>query len=300
MDQRRSIGWRGSLLFFPGAAPDSRTLLRSGVSGSGTETGLGTETEENPAVIPYDGRMSVLRAIFFDIDGTLFSTVEFAGHARQASIDAMIRAGVRMEPEELQGELAEIVREFSSNYEHHFDKLLLRIPRRVYKGINPAMIVAAGVVAYHETKFRLLEPFEDVYEVLRRLDRTDLILGIITEGLEIKQSEKLIRLRLAEFFTPHALFISHQLGISKPNVKLYQRACGDLNLKPSECMYVGDNPATDIDPPNRIGMITVQVRREERFRDVRSETEPDHVIQNFWDLLEVLREKHHVEVPEEL
>ena len=244
--------------------------------------------------------MNSLRAIFFDIDGTLFSTSEFARRARTASLEAMVRAGMRMKPEELQQELDEVIREFSSNYERHFDKLLLRLPRRVFKGLNPAVIVAAGVVAYHETKFRHLEPFEDVFEVMRRLARTELVRGIITEGLEVKQAEKLLRLRLYPFLTPHAIFISHQLGISKPNVKLYQRACGDLNLKPSECMYVGDNPTTDIDSPNRIGMITVQVRREERFGHLESETSPNHVIQNFWDLLEILRERHGIEVPEEL
>ncbi len=242
----------------------------------------------------------MLRAVFFDIDGTFFSTKEFAERARTAAIDAMIRTGVRLTPEELAQELNEVIREFSSNYDGHFDKLLLRIPRRVYKGINPAMIVAAGVVAYHETKFRYLEPYEDAFEVLRRLARTDLVRGIITEGLEIKQAEKLIRLRLDSFLTRQAIFISHQLGISKTNVKLYQRACSDLNLKPSECMYVGDNPLTDIDPPNKIGMITVRMRREGRYQDLEGETAPDYDIQNFWDLLEILREKHGVKVPEEI
>ncbi|MCI0650986.1 MAG: TIGR02253 family HAD-type hydrolase [Planctomycetes bacterium] len=242
--------------------------------------------------------MASLAAIFFDIDGTLYSTSDFAARARAASIEAMIKAGVRMDAAELTQELDEVIREFSSNYEHHFDKLLLRIPRRVYKGLNPAMIVAAGVVAYHQTKFRHLEPFEDAYEVLRRLARTSIIRGIITEGLEIKQAEKLVRLRLDQFFTPHAIFISHQLGISKPNIKIYQRACGDLNLKPAECMYVGDNPTTDIDPPNRIGMITVRLRREGRYRDVEGTSKPQHEIQNFWDLLEILREHHGVEVSE--
>ncbi|HIO65532.1 MAG TPA: HAD family hydrolase, partial [Planctomycetes bacterium] len=88
-----------------------------------------------------------------------------------------------------------------------------------------------------------------------------------------------------------------QVGISKPNPKLYQRACTDLNLRPSECVYVGDNPVMDVDPANEIGMITVQVQREDRYRDLQGKTSPDHVIQNFWDLAELLRERG-VEVPE--
>ena len=55
----------------------------------------------------------------------------------------------------------------------------------------------------------------------------------------------------------------------------------------------------DIDPANEIGMVTVRVQREDRFRDVDGASSPDHVIQNFWDLSEILRERG-VEVPEVL
>lgn len=243
--------------------------------------------------------MNEIKAVFFDVDGTLFSTMEFASRARSASAHAMIEAGLDVPHEDLLEELSEVVREFSSNYERHFDKLLLRLPRRTLKGLNPAVIIAAGIVAYHDTKTRLLEPFEDASEVLRRLGMTDLLLGIITEGLEVKQAEKLIRLRLLDHFEQRAIYISHQVGISKPNPKLYQRACIDLNLRPAECIYVGDNPTMDIDPANEIGMVTVLVQREDRFRDVQSVTSPDYVIQNFWDLSEVLRERG-VQVPEVL
>ena len=240
----------------------------------------------------------MLRAIFFDIDNTLFSTRDFAKRARAASVDAMIQAGLKTDPETLIAELAEVVREFSSNYDKHFDKLLLRLPRRVTRGLNSSLIVAAGMVAYHQTKFRYLEPFEDAYEVLRRLARTELVRGVITEGLEVKQAEKLVRLKVHEYLTPHAIFISHQIGISKPNPKLYQRACGDLNLRPSECMYVGDQPLLDIDPANAIGMVTVRILREGHNRDQRGSTEPDHEVENFWDLAEILKDRYEVAFPE--
>jgi putative hydrolase of the HAD superfamily len=237
-----------------------------------------------------------LKAIFFDVDDTLYSTYEFSEMARENAIKAMINAGLRMSREELRQELDEIVSEFSSNYEHHFDKLLLRIPRRFYKGANPAILVSAAVVAYHDTKFRHLNVYDDVLEVLKLLYNSDLILGIITAGITIKQAEKLVRLKVLPYLTPSAVFISDQIGISKPNVKLYQRACSDLNLRPAETMYIGDNPVNDIDPPNQIGMITVRNCRSGRYLNLQSTTEPDYEIHNFWDLLDILREDFHLEV----
>jgi putative hydrolase of the HAD superfamily len=158
------------------------------------------------------------------------------------------------------------------------------------------VLIAAGVVAYHDTKFRHLNAYEDALEVLKLLYNSDLILGIITAGITIKQSEKLIRLKVMPYLTPSAIFISDQIGISKPNVKLYQRACSDLNIRPSESMYIGDNPMHDIDPPNQIGMVTVRNFRSSRYLDQQSQTEPDYEIHNFWDLLDILREDFHLEV----
>src|SRR5262245_2186915 len=103
-----------------------------------------------------------LRAIFFDIDDTLFSTSAFADKARQAAIDAMLAHGLKGDREALVRELNEVVAEFTSNYEHHLDKLLLRLPPEALDGRNPAIFVAAGVVAYHETKSRDLRVYDDV------------------------------------------------------------------------------------------------------------------------------------------
>ncbi|MBN4049885.1 HAD-IA family hydrolase [bacterium AH-315-M10] len=229
-----------------------------------------------------------LKAIFFDIDDTLFSTSDFAAEARAAAVDAMRGVGLDYPREYLLRELAEVVAEFSSNYGHHFNKLLLRIPATAYGGVNVAIIVAAGVVAYHETKSRQLRPFPDVRALLASLALTDVVRGVITAGREIKQAEKLVRLDLYQYLTPYALFISDQIGISKPNVKLYQRACADLGLDPSETMHIGDNPLNDIVPPKSLGMITVLNRRGGKYSTVPTPVEPDYEISNFDQLGELL------------
>ena len=109
-------------------------------------------------------------------------------------------------------------------------------------------------------------------------------------------AEKLVRMRVTQFLSPSAIFISNQIGISKPNPKLYQRACSDLNLKPAETMYVGDNPLHDIDPPNSIGMIAVRMRRAGKYYQSESKTKPARVVQNFWDFLDYLKQDFELKV----
>lgn len=232
--------------------------------------------------------MAELAAIFFDIDDTLYSTSDFARRAREASVDAMIAQGLQWPREELLQELDEVVREFSSNYSSHYNRLIQRLPRRALKGVNTGLVVAAGVVAYHETKARELVPYPDALALLKKLAREKVTVGVITDGLEVKQAEKLVRLGVLPFVNPLAVYISDQVGINKPNAKLYLRACADLNLKPATVMYVGDNPKNDIDPPNKIGMVTVRLRRPGRHSTEESETPARYDIHDFTELEGIL------------
>ena len=232
-----------------------------------------------------------LRAVFFDIDDTLFGTTEFARHARRNSVRAMIAAGVKLPEDEVLRELEEVIREFSSNYEHHYDKLLQRLPRQALGDVNRALVVAAGVVAYHDTKFRDLAPFPEVPDFLRAARESGLLLGVITHGWTQKQAEKLIRLGILGHFDPHAIFISDQVGISKPNPKLYALALRELGLEPRQAMMVGDSLPNDIAPPQRLGMRTAWARRAARERGA-SDIVPDHVIDDFDQLTAILHERY--------
>lgn len=238
-----------------------------------------------------------LDAIFFDVDDTLFSTSEFAEKARLASCVAMHRAGLKLDPQMLMDELREVVSEFTSNYDHHFDQLLRRIPKRHYKGVNPAIILAAAVVAYHDIKMRELVPWADAIRLLQDLSKLELVRGIITNGLSIKQAEKLLRLGIYPYLTPGAIYISDQIGINKPNVKLYRRACSDLNLKPSRCVYVGDHPTRDVDPANALGMITVRVRRGGKHDSTPGVTAPRHEVRDYEELRAILIRDYALPLP---
>jgi len=233
-----------------------------------------------------------LDAVFFDIDDTLFSTSLFADKARHAAVEAMIAAGLRADRAAAKRELDEVITEFSSNYGGHFDKVIDRLGPESTEGQNRAVIVAAGVVAYHGTKGRELKVDDGVRDVLKWLATTKLVRGIISAGITIKQAEKLVRLGVLEFLTPSAIFFTDQVGFSKPNPKLYRRVLQRLKLKPQRCLYVGDNPTHDIDPCNREGWSTVRIRRSGRHAAEQGATVATHEIKDFRELERVLRDNY--------
>lgn len=232
----------------------------------------------------------LLDVVLFDLDDTLYSTTDFAETARREAIRSMIAAGLRVSEEEGVQELAEVVAEFSSNYEHHLDRLLDRLGPDALGGRNPAVLVASGVVAYHRAKERGMHILPDARAFLDALKAAGVRMGVITAGLQVKQAEKLIRTGILGYLDPRAIFLSDQMGVSKPNPKIYGKACRALGVAPSRALYVGDRPGHDVAPARQAGLKTCLYRGAGgKYAAEPCPVAPDHDVRDLRDLLPALR-----------
>ena len=134
-----------------------------------------------------------MKCIFFDIDNTLFNTEELVENARKKAAEAMVHAGLPGTEDEVYKKILEIVEKLGSNHSKHYDELI-----KEYEVQMEGKIIAAGVAAYHDYKFENIKPFGGVSELLKRLEKYTL--AVITNGLLVKQWEKLIRLGLENNF----------------------------------------------------------------------------------------------------
>lgn len=194
------------------------------------------------------------RAILFDIDDTLYDSTRVSTLARGRAIEAMIDAGLGVEHETVQEELQRVVAEFGSNYPGHFNVLLERL------GVGPNnRLVAAGIVAYHNVKYAYLCPFEETVPTLLRLQHLGCRLGVVTNGKAVKQWEKLIRLGLQHLFA--TVVISEEIGIEKPDPRIFQQACHDLKVSPEDSAFVGNDLVKDIAGARGAGLLPILMRR---------------------------------------
>jgi putative hydrolase of the HAD superfamily len=202
----------------------------------------------------------MIKAIFFDIDDTLYDSTKLATMARRNSIQAMIDAGLRIKDEDRVYKVLEgIIIKFGPNYSKHYDELMAEL------GLEwDPKIIAAGVVAYHDTKAGYLKPFPEVIPTLLKLkDRYKL--GIISNGLAVKQWEKLVGLGIHHFFD--IVTTSEELGYSKPEKQIFEFAIEKLGLKPRECVMVGDKLETDIIGANRAGMYSIRLKKGKHMHE---------------------------------
>lgn len=214
----------------------------------------------------------MIKAILFDIDNTLFPSSEFAELARRNAINAMIAAGLEANPEEAYSRLRRIIKKYGPNYPKHFNALL-----RDFKLKSNPKIIAAGVVAYHQTKNSIF-PFPDIPKTLLFLRERGYTLCVASEGRAIKQWDKLIRLGLHNIF--HEVFVT-----SNKSPRFYRSILLKLKLKPDEVMMVGDSVEKDVKPAKQAGMITALLSpRKNRYADYNIKT-PGEIVK----ILEELR-----------
>ena len=78
--------------------------------------------------------------------------------------------------------------------------------------------------------------------VLQRLSKT-YRLGMITNGYSDSQRGRLAAAGLLDLFDP--LLISEEVGVAKPDLRIFELALTKLELDPAEVLYVGDSISHD-------------------------------------------------------
>jgi len=192
------------------------------------------------------------KVLLFDIDGTLLDTSSFAEIARRGAIDVMIEHGLPSTQNETYKLLKEIIAEYGSNYGKHFNILTERICGKE----NP-LLIALGIATYHNIKFSLLKPFPKTVKTLIYLKDRGYRLGIISNGITIKQWEKLIRLGIHDFFDE--IVTSEEVGCEKPKKEIFEEAMKRMNSTPENSIMIGNVFETDIAGAMNIGMASILI-----------------------------------------
>lgn len=118
---------------------------------------------------------------------------------------------------------------------------------------------------------RLLETLKDNYRF-----------GIVTNGPADQQYQKVAALKLSPFFADESIFVSGEVGFSKPDPRIFQAALDHFGVVPSETLFVGDSWHADIVGAIDLGMDAAWVNPEKA--DPATAHRPIVVIKNIAEL----------------
>lgn len=106
-------------------------------------------------------------------------------------------------------------------------------------------------------------------------------LGAVSNGMPDVQYRKLESMGLRHLFS--CIVLSEEIGIRKPDPRIFLRAAQVLDVLPEHCLYIGDTYASDIIGARNAGMQTCWFNRTQLLSQ-NEQIKPDFVV---GDLLEI-------------
>ncbi|MCD7781926.1 MAG: TIGR02253 family HAD-type hydrolase [Methanosphaera sp.] len=197
----------------------------------------------------------MIKSVFFDMDDTIYDTSGFAAIARRAAVKSMVHNGLKCDEDTGYEHLMEIVKEKGSNYDKHFNLLT-----KEFNGEEDPLIIVNGIITYHNTKFAMLKLEPESFSILLYLKSKGYKVGLITNGKEVKQWEKLVRLGVYPFFDD--VVTSERVGVEKPDPQIFKIAMGRLNVSAGTSVMVGNNFDVDIMGACNCGMRSMLINSE--------------------------------------
>jgi putative hydrolase of the HAD superfamily len=190
----------------------------------------------------------VIRAVIFDLDGTLFdrdSAVRSLGEAQYQAFQSELKD---ISQEQFVARLLDLDGHGLGDKEMVYGSLALEFG---LQAILAAKLVEDFWGRYH----RFCRPFPDAVTTLESLRSRGKMIGLVTNGRRVIQDGTIDALQIRPLLD--AILISEVEGVRKPDRAMFERAAARLGVRLSECCHVGDHPDVDIAGARAAGMKAV-------------------------------------------
>lgn len=210
-----------------------------------------------------------VRAVLFDLDGTLVDTIELIMASFRHATEAVLGAAVA-DDLLLAGVGTPLAMQMRSFSEEHAEELV-----RVYREHN---------LVVHDT---LAAEFPGVGDVLRELKRAGYPIGVVTSKLSVMAWRGLRLFDLADYID--VMVGADDVTVHKPDPYPLNYAAGLLGVALTECAYIGDSPH-DMQAAVAGGAVSIAALWGPFDREVVMGPGPDYALESITDLPALLQE----------
>lgn len=223
--------------------------------------------------------MPKLKAVIFDLDNTLIDFLKMKRISCEEAITSMIDAGLTVEKERALKILFDIYDKYGMEDPRVFQKFLEKT-----QGHIDHKILASGIVAYRKVRSGFLEPYPHVISTLIHLKQKKLKLAVVTDAPRMKAWIRLVAIKVSDFFD---VVVTYEDTMQfKPSSMPFELAIKKLNIKPQDCLMVGDMPERDILGAKKIGLKTCfAFYGNPKAKNVSA----DFVIKDIKELIEIVK-----------
>jgi putative hydrolase of the HAD superfamily len=208
-------------------------------------------------------------AVLFDLDETILGTSE-------KRIEILNRCAKEVGAPEIK----------RSEYFKIFDRLIQRgridTRRPIFEELLHDKDLAEKLTKrYQSLSIEKTFFYPDAKEVLQNLPGKK---GLVTNGPRLVQREKIEKFDLSKYFD--VIVISGEVGVAKPDPRIFHCALSSIGSSPAESFYVGDVEKLDIIGAKNAGLTSILIRRDGAPPKVK----PDYEIRDMRELYELVQE----------
>ena len=206
-------------------------------------------------------RADRIDAISLDLDDTLWPVMPALVNAEQAMHRWLLErapATAALCSVDRIREIRVLVAMANADRAHDMSWLRLESLRRALQesGDDPGLAVGAFNVFLDGRQEVTL--YGDVEPVLRRWKARYRLVAVTNGNADID------RIGIGRYFD--ATVAAHELGVGKPDRRIFEHACAQVGLAPSRVLHVGDDLGLDVEGARRAGLHAAWIRRPDLGR----------------------------------
>jgi putative hydrolase of the HAD superfamily len=219
----------------------------------------------------------MIRAVTFDVTLTLLHCPRLG----EIYSGTLRRHGIEVDPEEARRLISVVWQEFACSAEPGHDRFSShpegergwwrRFLERIceHLGSPPPSRFAAAELFHRFGSAAAWEVYPEVPRVLAALRDQGLRLGVVSNW-DHRLPELLRQAGLARFFD--AIVFSAELGVEKPDPRIFHQALTELGVEPSAALHVGDARLEDVEGAVAAGLLALHLTRTSGGGDLRDLT----------------------------
>lgn len=206
----------------------------------------------------------MIEAVVFDFDGTLVDSYSRRPRAHERVRNVLLgyleRNGRAADDGDVLERISEAEQRSLETGQWDRDEWWRTILAEYGIDSPPEEVVRRATMVYWETTLEESEVFPGVESMLGRLSSDGVPIGVIsdTDGLEGMKDRRIAECDISEYFDA-VVVAGEDTPDPKPDTEPFTLIASRLGIDPENCLYVGDNPHTDVEGAREVGMTTVLV-----------------------------------------
>ncbi len=227
--------------------------------------------------------MQHIKAIFFDLDDTLWDMEFVIPHAEQHLYAWFEQHYPRVVEKYTPERLHRLRREVGDRYpelRHDLSRLRMTMLSEVFERSGyPGSLASEAFTVFQEARNRV-SLFDDVLPVLEALGNTHRLFALTNGNASLRA------IGIDHLFA--GMLTARELGVAKPAASFFQRALAQTEARANEALHVGDHPENDIRAAAAAGLTTLWLNRRNAAWSLQDCT-PDYEATDLHSLPDLLQ-----------